>query len=156
VRIAPARRADRGDTLIEVLISIVLLGTAVAATLSGLGATVNATAIERDRATAQMWLQSAVEALQDSSTLDCNEAGRTEPTLRANYVDVLRATVPPPPGWDATQLHIASPIRFWNPRMQFQDVCYDDYGFQLQLVELEVSSPDGEVIEQLQAVIGGE
>lgn len=146
---------DRGDTLIEVLIAIVLLGTVVASTLTGLGVTVNGTAMERDRATAQMWLQSSIEALKQTPTEDCNDTGQTEVTLRTAYEDAVRAAVPPPPGWDEAQLRIVPPVRYWDPRLRFQDVCYDDYGYELQLIELEVSSPDGEVIERVHAVVGG-
>jgi hypothetical protein len=151
---SPADR-DRGDTLLEILIAIVLLGTIVASTLTGLGVTVNGTAMERDRATAQMWLQSSIEALKQAPTQDCNDVGQTESSLRTAYEDAVRAAVPPPPGWDAAQLRIVPPVRFWDPRLQFQDACYDDYGFELQLIELEVSSPDGEVIERVHAVVGG-
>lgn len=148
-------RRDRGDTFLEVLIAIVLLGTVVASTLTGLGATVNGTAYERDRATAQMWLQSAIEALQETPTQDCNDTGQTEASLRAAYESAVRAAVPPPPGWEAVQLRIVPPVRFWDPRLRFQDVCFDDYGYELQLIELEVSSPDGEIIERVHAVVGG-
>jgi len=146
---------DRGDTFLEVLIAIALLGTIVAATLTGLGVTVNGTALERDRATAQMWLQTSIEALKEEPEHDCNDDGQTEATLRAAYEDVVRAAVPPPPGWEEAQLRIVPPVRYWDPSLRFQDQCYDDYGFELQLIELEVSSPDGVVIERVHAVIGG-
>lgn len=146
---------DRGDTFLEVLIAIVLLGTVVAATLTGLSTTVTGTAMERDRATAQMWLQSSIEALKEAPTEDCNDPGQTEASLRATYEEAVRTAVPPPPGWDTAQLRIVPPVRFWDPRLRFQDVCYDDYGFELQLIELEVSSPDGVIIERVHAVVGG-
>jgi len=145
---------DRGETLIELLISVVLLGSIVGATLVAMSTTVRSTLWERERATAQMWLQSAVDALEENSALDCNEEGRTEATLRAEYDTVIQAVVDPPPGWTADQIRVVEPIRFWDANQDFQLVCYGDLGFDLQLVEIEVSSPDGSIVERVQAVIG--
>ena len=147
--------SDRGDTFLEILIAIALLGTIVAATLTGLGVTVSGTALERDRATAQMWLQSSIEALKVAPAQDCNDDGQTEATLRAAHENSVRTAVPPPPGWETAQLRIVPPVLYWDPSLRFQDQCFDDYGYELQLIELEVVSPNGDIIERVHAVIGG-
>lgn len=138
------------------LIAVVLLGTIVGTTLTAMTTTVRSTAWERDRATAQMWLQSAIEVLDETAALDCNENGATEATLRAEYEATIRTSVTPPPGWSSDQLRIVEPVQFWDPGLEFQASCYDDFGFDLQLIELEVASPDGTVIERVQSVIGSE
>jgi prepilin-type N-terminal cleavage/methylation domain-containing protein len=150
-----ALRLDRGDTLIEVMITIVLLGTVVAATLTALSATVTGTRLERDRSVAQLWLQSASEFLRESSVQDCNDPGQTEATIRASYESSIRGGVVPPNGWDTGQLRVVEPVLFWDPTFRFQSACYDDFGFELQLVEIEVVAPGGDVSERVEVVIGG-
>ncbi|MEY2958345.1 MAG: hypothetical protein RLZZ01_913 [Actinomycetota bacterium] len=148
-------RTDRGDTLIEVMITIVLLGTVVAATLTALSATVAGTRLERDRSVAQLWLQSASEFLRESAVQDCNDPGQTEATIRSAYETSIRTGIAPPNGWDPTQLRVVEPVRFWDPTFRFQSACYDDFGFELQLVEIEVTAPGAEVVERVEVVIGG-
>jgi Tfp pilus assembly protein PilV len=147
-------RGDRGETLIELLIAVVLLGSVVGATLVAMSTTVRSTLWERERATAQMWIQSAVEALEETTALDCNEDGRTEVSLRADYEAAIRSSVEPPPGWSAEQIRVVPPVLFWDTNNQFQSVCYDDVGLDLQLVEIEVSSSGGSVVESVEVVIG--
>lgn len=137
------------------MITIVLLGTVVAATLTALSAAVNGTRIERDRSVAQLWLQSASEFLRESAVEDCNDPGQTEATIRAAYETAVREGVVPPSGWDPTQLRVVGPVQFWDPTFRFQSQCYDDFGFELQLVEIEVAAPTGDVRERVQVVIGG-
>ncbi|MFZ8996862.1 MAG: type IV pilus modification PilV family protein [Ilumatobacteraceae bacterium] len=148
-------RLDRGDTLIEVMITIVLLGTVVAATLTALSAAVSGTRVERDRSVAQLWLQSASEFLRESAVQDCNDPGQTEATIRAAYEGAVREGVVPPDGWDVTQLRVVEPVLFWDPAFRFQSECYDDFGFELQLVEIEVTAPAGDLRERVEVVIGG-
>lgn len=149
------RDRDRGESLLEVLITVALLGTVVAATLTALSTTVRGTSQERDRALAQLWLQSAVDSLRATPVQDCNDPGQTEPVIRAAYETAVRSASTPPPGWEPTQLSVAPPVLFWDPNLRFQSVCYDDYGFELQLVELQVVPPNGHGVERVQVVLGG-
>lgn len=56
-------RRDSGATLIEILVSIVLIGTAVVATLGALRISMVGGTIHRDHANAHAWLQSASDVL---------------------------------------------------------------------------------------------
>ena len=149
------RDRDRGESLLEVLITVALLGTVVAATLTALSTTVRGTSMERERAMAQLWLQSAVDSLRSTPVEDCNDPGQTESTIRAAYESAVRTGSPPPPGWASSQLTVAPPVLFWDPNLRFQSVCYDDYGFELQLVELQVVPLSGDNPERVQVVLGG-
>ena len=61
------RRDDKGETLIEVLAAIIILGTAIAALLSGLGTAVLNSSRHRDSATGNALLRGYAEALKQST-----------------------------------------------------------------------------------------
>ena len=60
---APARR-DAGFSYIEILVSIVLVGSVVVATLISLRATIVANQVGDDRSRLMVWMQNGVEAVQ--------------------------------------------------------------------------------------------
>jgi len=158
-----ARRVrDAGMTLVEVLVAIVLLGGAVAATLNTLAATVIGTRSERDHSRAFQWLQSATGVLQAAPRVGCElVAGDSyasgEQKVRLVYQDVIRNGVINPPDWQDYQLTIVEPVqtwdgtRYWKPN-EAPKPCYDGSGFKLQLITIQVTSPDGKIIETVQVV----
>ena len=77
-------RRDDGLSLIEVVISITLLGMGVAAMLTTLAVTVNASAVEHDHANAHAWLQSATDVLYGEDRADCDN-----PALEDQYRAVI-------------------------------------------------------------------
>jgi prepilin-type N-terminal cleavage/methylation domain-containing protein len=167
-RISNSRRErsdtrPNGFTFIEVLVSIVLLGTAGIATMVALRTTVVGTRIERDHSRAQQWLQSAVGALEATGRLDCDVvlAGYTtgEETVRGEYQKEIRLALQNPPGWNDSQITVVQPIkvwdgaRYWDPYDPLAPApCFDDLGYELQLVTMQVTSPDGAIIETVQVV----
>ncbi len=63
------RRRDRGTTFVEILVSIVLLGTAVGGTLTALRTTIVSSERRRRSVTkASVWLRAAEEALHRTPT----------------------------------------------------------------------------------------
>lgn len=165
---APALRPrrDRGMSFVEVLVAIVLLGTAVVATLTAMRATVIGTRLERDHSRAQQWLESAVGALQATDRLDCDVilAGYTsgEASVRGEYQEQIRLLVQNPPGWADSQITVVQPVkvwdgtRYWDPYdLSAPANCFDDDGYELQLVTMQVTSPDGDIIESVQVVKNG-
>ncbi|MEO7397541.1 MAG: hypothetical protein ABIW84_03150 [Ilumatobacteraceae bacterium] len=153
-------------SLVEVLVAVVLLGTAVVATLTALRGTIIATAIERDHAKAYQWLQSAVGVLQGAERAGCDlgplDTGYStgEAKVRETYQQVIRDGVINPDGWGDYQLVVLPPVKvwdgelYWDPAMSPQS-CYDSSGFKLQLITIRVTSPDGKIIEDLQVVKDG-
>ena len=81
------RRSDRGTTLIEILIALVLMGTVIVAGLFGLTATVVAGRVHRDHANAHSWLQSAADILYSAPKTYCDPAQPDdgEAAVRADY-----------------------------------------------------------------------
>jgi len=157
---------DSGSSLVEILIAIILLSTAVLATLMALRTTLTGSAIERDHAKAYQWLQSAVGVLKGTERVGCDLGpGDTafatgEEKVRLTYQQIIRDSVMNPAGWADYQLRLVGPVevwdgtKYWDPAAAPQP-CYDSAGFKLQLVQIEVISPSGKIIEDLQIVKDG-
>ncbi len=154
---------DAGSSFIEVLVAVVLLGIAVVGILTALRTTVIGTAVERDHSRAQQWLQSAVGVLAAEDRRDCDD-GLGEATVRTEYEAAIRAeTGIIPPGWQADpQLTIVQPIKVWDGNQYWDPydpsapaTCFDDDGFELQLITIQVTSPDGSILETVQVVKDG-
>jgi len=91
VKASPCVGNDRGETLIEVLAAIIIIGTAIAALVGGLATTILTSSHNRERATANTLLRSYAEGVKQFS--------------RAGYFDCTTTYVVPdtayilPPGW---------------------------------------------------------
>jgi hypothetical protein len=154
-------RRDSGTTLVEILVSIVLIGTAVVATLGALRISILGGAIHRDHANAHAWLQSASDVLYASEKEDCDtslsDGGRS--AIIGKYQPIVDA-VANPEGWTNSQIKVVG-LDFWNAsdtdgdgivEYRFGAVCQDSINLALQRVTLEVRSPDGRIIEQVELV----
>ena len=144
-------RRDQGSNLIEILISVVLLGMGVVAMLTTLSTTVKASATERDHANAHAWLQSATDVLYGADRADCDD-----PTLEDQYRAVLATTKDPEGWWDPANsgaIELVSPVLFWDGDI-YQGTCYDDQNVNLQLITIRVKSPEGTIVETVEVVKG--
>lgn len=145
---------DSGLSLVEIIIAVVLLGSVVVATVQALGVTVEGTRLSRDRAKAHQWLQSATGVLRAVPRVGCDLG---EEYVRLQYQDAVRAEVVNPPAWEDSQLTILPPVKVWDGSQYWDPAvapkpCYDSDGFRLQLITMQVTSPDGDIIETLQVV----
>lgn len=149
-------KVDRGLTLVEILVSIVLLGLAAGGTLGAMAMAVRGSAVHRDLTNAQEWLQSASDNLQGQPRQDCDNvggvAGEAESRIRSTYQNYVQ-TIGSPDGWVPSQITVLYPVLFWDGD-QYQTTCYDNYGINLQLVKLQVKDPSGRVVRTLQVVKG--
>lgn len=149
------RDADRGFSLVEIVVAIALLGLATTGTIATLWTTVRASTVHRDVTNAQVWLQGAADALQAKPREDCDDVGavgEAEPRIRSIYQSYVRA-VPNPDRWPATAISIAGPVLFWDGD-QYQAVCHDNDGINLQLVTIRVVDPSDAIVRTLQVVKG--
>jgi type II secretory pathway pseudopilin PulG len=147
---------DSGVTLIEILISIVLLGLVVGAMLTTLAVTVNASAMERDHANAHAWLQTASDVLYGLERHDCGTilAGQ-EAVVREFYETEIKDpdVASNPEGWPTDNIEIVEPILFWDGDV-YQETCYDDQNINLQLITIRVRNLDNQIVETVQVVKG--
>ena len=76
-----ATSRDRGVTFVELLVSIVLLGTVGIAVLTTLRVTITGTQLQRDHSRALQWLESAAAVVQGTNRESCI----LDPVLDAGY-----------------------------------------------------------------------
>lgn len=151
-----ARVDDVGFTFVEVLVSIVLIGTVVIAMLAAVRATVIGTSVERDHSKAQQWLQSAVGVIEAFDFANCSTV-LTGTDIEAAYQGAINDPVTGakrPFGFPNATIDVSVP-QIWDGT-QFvdfssQDVCYDQFLLRQQLVTVTVADPDG-IIEFVEMV----
>ena len=151
-------------SLIEIMVAIVLLATVGVGVLAAVRSTVIGTRLERDHAKAYQWLQSADGVLQAANRVGCDydplvDVGYAtgEEKVRLKYQDLIRDGVANPPGWADLQITVRYPVKIWDGSNYWEPAvapkpCFDTDGYLLQLVELQVASPDGDIIETIQVV----
>jgi len=133
---------DRGETLIEILLTVVIMGITVTAILGGVGVGVLMSDVHRKQATAGVAVRDLAEAVQDS-------------VAGTGYVPCATAAAyASPPGYAAPAGYTASvvptSVRYWTGG-GWQAVCTVDSG--LQRITVQVASTDGRASEQLDVVL---
>ena len=167
LRRRPARpaapRRDAGATLVEILIAIVLMGMVVGATVTTLSVTINASATDRDHANAHAWLQTAADVLYARELVSCDELGdpATEiAKITAAYESTIQQTENPE-DWGSGNIDIYD-LQFWHVDMDpttkltvegWGSKC-DSGDTNLQRIGIEVRSESGEIVEQVEVIIG--
>jgi prepilin-type N-terminal cleavage/methylation domain-containing protein len=158
---------DRGVSLIEVLISIVLIGLVVGATLSLLRVTIMASSTDRDHSNAHAWLQTAADVLYARPLEPCAPAvthAGSPATNKADIISRYETTLQQtgnPEGWPNSNIRIYD-LQFWHinkdPVTKFTqegwgNLC-DTLDTDLQRVGIEVRSATGEIVERVEVIIG--
>lgn len=155
-----SRPRDRGLTLVEIVIAIVLIGGVIAGSMAALRASTIASTIHRDHSNGHAWLQTASDILYASPKVGCDAAlaDNGEAAVRAAYNTVVD-NVPHPQGWEDWQIRILPPVQFWNagnldadPDVEYYFGSDCDPSLSLQLVEIEVRNTDGNIIETVEIV----
>jgi type II secretory pathway pseudopilin PulG len=129
------RRGEVGETLLELLVTVSIMGTVFVGVLAGIGTVFVATDSHRQDATAEAVLRSYAERLEDPTDVpyvDCATAG--------TYVSPTGFTLPAAPGWTAS---VTSAL-IWqgDTPPTFTSTCAADKG--LQQLTLRVTSPAGD------------
>ena len=138
-----ARRArgERGDTLIEVLITISIMGIAFTGLLAGLATAIRLSGIHRGQANAAVVLVSAADSVKNQSYVACPSV------TTSSYNPTSGVTLPS--GWSSSNVTILS-VKPWNGSA-FQASCpATDQG--LQLITSKATSPDSSSSEQVDLV----
>jgi type II secretory pathway pseudopilin PulG len=154
---------DAGVTLVEILVSIVLMGLVITATLTALTVTIKASATDRDHANGHAWLQTAGDVLYARPVRPCDPLVASATDI-ANIITDYEATIQQtqnPESWSSGNLSIFD-LRFWHVNMDpttklteegWGDLC-DSADTNLQRIGIEVRSEDGRIVEQVEVIIG--
>jgi len=148
-----SRSRDGGQSLVEVLIAIVLTGTLAVAGMITLRASIVGSTLDRDHANAHAWLQTATDVLYGAPHNDCGTEAVPEPTKVADAYDFVIKATSNPRNWSKDLIQVVRPVKFWDGKTAFGDVCYGA-GINLQLITIQVSAPDGRIVESVQIVKG--
>lgn len=142
-----ARIADRGNTYVEVLVSIVLLGIVVVALLASMRASIAFSAISNDQAKSESVLNSAADRVANFAYKPCpgNDG--------AGYLAIAQAAAPAV-GWTGDVVSIDD-VEFYQPTTDSWATsngldpteCNSSIGLSdsrtLQKVKIRVTSPSG-------------
>jgi type II secretory pathway pseudopilin PulG len=128
-------RSEHGETLVEILVAVAILGLAATALIGALGTITSASSLHRHQATAETAIRSYAEAVKAAGYRDC----RAPATYAA--ADVGFAV---PAGFDS-----APPVVSYWDGTDFRAGCPPATASrpQLQLVTLEVHALDGQESE---------
>ena len=151
---------DHGFSLVEILVSVVLLGMTVTAVMTTARVSIVASVTDRDHATSYTWLQAASDEIYLAPRVPCT-SGVAAAT--ASY-DAAAKVVDRPPAWDSTSATIdVINVEFlgkatadadfeWSDAHCFEGTGYANSPLYTQRVTLQVTSPDGTIIETLEMV----
>ena len=146
----PPRRAD-GFSYVEILVSIVLVGSVVIATLVSLRATIVANEVGDQRSQLLLWMQNGVEAVQRHPYEPCTSgvAG-----VAAAYDSAVAAVVPPDgmgggsltvDGVEFLSIEPVTHVERWGTQC--------DTGRGVQLVTMRAIAPDASQTITLEVIV---
>jgi type II secretory pathway pseudopilin PulG len=137
---------DRGETLVELLVTLSIMGIAVVALVGGVAASIRMSDIHRRQATAGAFVREYAEALETSvaahpSGYDLVCTGSTTYQSPAIFTPS-----------DANYNAAVNGVLYWNGTT-FVSACTPGSDPGVQRVSLQVSSTDGRAVEKLDVVL---
>ena len=154
----PSARPDRGTTLVEVLIAIMLTGTLIVAVIGAMRVVISTSSISNQQAGVEAVLGGAVDQLGGVTLIPCPDL--TGPNSYEQFAQSGAASV----NWPSSTTSIES-IRFWDPdASDWSDtngIGSDDCDTKvflstakaMQRVRVRVPSPDASVTRTIDIVV---
>ena len=142
------------------------MGTVIVGMMTLLTSTIKASRLDRDHSNAHAWLQTASDMLYAREPHSCDGSPTAElmsvqkAAIIADYQNTVRQTENPEQ-WSAQNIKVVN-LLFWHYARNattngVEEGWYDNRcTTKLQLVKLQVRSDAGEIIEEVEVVIGGE
>jgi type II secretory pathway pseudopilin PulG len=132
----PRAGGESGDTLIEVLVALVIMGAAFAVIVGGVGTAIIGAGIQQNKATADSLIRSAADKVTSLAYVPCATPVYPAP---AGY-----ALEPPPPGFTVRVFSVS----YWDPvtnKFINPPVCTNATDNGLQLITLHASATSTDV-----------
>ena len=138
---------ESGESLLELLIAVAIMGIAVVAIMAGLVTSVLVSDVHRKQATAGTAVRDYAEAIQTSVAADhyvpCADAASYKP-------DALTPAFSAPSGF--TPIVVAGSVRYWNGS-SWQTSCSIASDLGLQQLTVQVTSADNRATERVTVVL---
>jgi len=135
---------DQGDTLIELIIAVVIMGIAVAAIIGGLGTSIFMSDVHRKQATAGAYVRNYAEAIETAVA----GGGYVPCATTSSYATPAGFSVPS----NYSSSVVAGSMRYWNGSA-WQTTCAVSTDTGLEQMTLRVASSDSRASEQLVLVV---
>jgi type II secretory pathway pseudopilin PulG len=162
----PNRAADRGVTLIEILVAIVLMATVVVSVLVALQVATKASAVDRDQANLYAWLQAASDEVYNGKRTSCDEERERGRGAVISDYDKLVKDATQPDGWASTSATIeVTKVEFLGrnaPDAEFswsEEFCFEgcpgefcENPFYTQKVTIKAVAPNGTLVKVMETV----
>jgi Tfp pilus assembly protein PilV len=135
---------ERGETLVELLMTVVIMGIAFTALLAGLGTAVGSTRTHRQQANADIVVPAVADAIKSNTSPNtykpCNTV--TVAGVGTSYDPTpSTAAVPLPTGWADTNITITA-VKGWNATTNTWVPCTSSVtDTKLELVTIQIDSP---------------
>jgi type II secretory pathway pseudopilin PulG len=139
-------RREHGETLVELLVTLSIMGIAVVALVGGIAASIRMSDIHRKQAAAGAFVRAYAEALETS--VAAHPSGYDLLCTGATTYDSAAVFTPSDPSYDAT----VTSIRYWDGTT-FVAACTPGSDPGVQRVSLQVASADGRAVEKLDVVL---
>lgn len=161
----PTSSRDHGVSLIEVVVSLALMGVLITVTLTGLSTTINASGLDRDHANAHAWLQTAADMLYARDIVTCGTLDPSDPVsdialIAEEYQSTIRQT-DNPEGWSNANIDVIG-LEWWSIDIAANGLGTEQWGAvcdagdtNLQKVAMRVTAEDGRIVEEVEVIIGG-
>jgi type II secretory pathway pseudopilin PulG len=146
--LAVSTRDDRGETLVELMVALAIMATAVVALVGGIGTSVRASDIHRKQAKSQAYVRAFAEQLEanvakyPTGYVEC-AAGSTP---AATYQGLKPTT-------DTGYTAEVTGVALWNRTTSTYTACPAAGDAGVQRVSLRVSTQDGRASETLDIVL---
>lgn len=139
---------DRGLSLIEVLVAVVLLGLAGTAVLGAMATSIKGSVVSRTHAAGLVWLQSSSDYLSTTPFIGCTPG--SEALVADGYRTQLQGAAAPRStlSWPQANLTVVEPVMFWSSD-GFAPTCNTSG---IQQITLQVTGAAGEQTVQLVVV----
>ena len=134
-------RPEAGETLVEILVAIVILGVGVATLVGGLGSAIFSSSLHRNQSEIDAVLVSAAETVKGEAYATCATPAAYPPSPTGLYAT-----------WAGT-LAVTS-VRYWNGS-GWDTTCDPGLvsaGYDTQLVTLAATSADGQATQSVQLI----
>lgn len=136
---------DRGETLIELLVTVIILAVAVVALVGGIATSIRMSDIHRKQAQAGVYVRAFGEAIETYVS-----GGAVSNYTACAGTGAYSAAYPAHPDGGSAYVATITDVRYWNGS-GFGTGCTTDKG--VQEVSLKVSTSDNRVAETLDVII---